>query len=583
MLSVPLLSGNTLSPLGESQKNPPQCFRGGFVNQFFTKKLHILVFHAAKIYQLCYFLIAFIGQLDLCWPLPQIFQNPELSRDQMIARIFRNSCYGLIFIIGLPILGSSAQDSQLLEKLTQQELQIERQNQRIQRLENALESLLQAEGGSTPYVETNSQPEPDQKPSAPKDKETETAEGSDPFAGKSAPIKGYDPEKSFFGPLPRFTSPSGYSFGFSGFFQYDGALYGQDSSTNVPDYRDGTRLKSTSIFLTGVFPKDWIWGLYYNLADTGAIYRGFAPWWIMLGNQRSGVGLDPSSFSSARLFMEEAMPLGSFAFAPGGTAMGVSTLYREDGKYLRVGLLTDPAKEANSTKDDATSDEPYGIHARAAWSPVAERTKALHVGASGYWRTGGSTNFDSDPEITVDSNKLIDTGDIERVKDYYFAGLEAAWVEGPISLQGEYGLVNVLRKNNRSGQVAFQDLNFQGYYAQASYFLTGESRNYYSRFAGFWRVKPKNDFDLSQGKWGAWEVAARYSYLDLDDGASNIQGGGVRGGVANNYSLALNWHLNPFVKVLLNYVQSDVEKLSATGTPEGDVLHILGSRLQIEF
>jgi len=512
----------------------------------------------------------------------------------MITRVYRYALGGLVFALGLPVFASHAQETEMLEKLQQQDLLIQRQDQRIQRLEKALETLLQDPKAEATAAEATTEAKPYTKPGPSEAKESEAAEGADPFAGKRAPKKGYDPEKSFFGPLPRFTSSSGYSFGFSGFFQNDGALYGQDSGANVPDYRDGTRLKNAAIFLTGVFPKDWIWGLYYNLADSGgspvsglygtfAIYRGFAPWWIMLGNQRTGVGLDPSSFASSRLFMEEAMPLGSFAFAPGGTAMGVSTLYREDGKYLRVGLLTDAAKEANSTNDDATSDEPYGIHARAAWAPIAERTKALHVGASGYWRTGGSTTFNSDPEITVDSNKLIDTGEIERVAGYYFTGLEAAWVEGPISLQGEYGLVNVLRKNNRSGQAAFQDLNFDGYYAQASYFLTGESRNYYPRFAGFWRVKPKNDFDLSEGKWGAWEVAARYSYLDLDDGASNIPGGGIRGGVANNYTLALNWHLNPFVKVLLNYVHSDVQKISASGTPEGDTLNIIGSRLQIEW
>jgi len=513
----------------------------------------------------------------------------------MIKYFLRYSIAGLIYALTLPIISSSAQDTGTLEKLEEQDLLIQRQNQRIERLEEALETLLQNPQAATPYSEPEGEGKTETKPANPQSPAgKDVADGADPFAGKRAPKKGYDPEKSFFGPLPRFTSPSGYSFGFSGFFQYDGALYGQESGSNVPDYRDGTRLKNTAIFLTGVFPKDWIWGLYYNLADTGdapinglygtfAIYRGFAPWWIMLGNQRTGVGLDPSAFSSSRLFMEEAMPLGSFAFAPGGTAIGVSTLYRADGKYLRVGLLTDAAKEANSTNDGATSDEPYGIHARAAWSPIAERTEALHIGASGYWRTGGSTKFNSDPEVTVDSNKLIDTGSIERVASYYFTGIEGAWVQGPLSLQGEYGLVNVLRKNNRLGQAAFQDLNFEGYYAQASYFLTGESRNYFPRFAGFWRVKPKNDFDLSEGRWGAWEVAARYSYLDLDDGASNIPGGGIRGGVADNYTLALNWHLNPFVKVLLNYVQSDVKKISATGAPAGDTLHIVGSRLQLEW
>ena len=230
----------------------------------------------------------------------------------MIKYFLRYSIAGVIYALTLPIISSNAQDAGTLEKLEAQDLLIQRQNQRIERLEEALETLLQNPQAATPYGEPEGEGKTESKPANPQSPAgKDVADGADPFAGKRAPKKGYDPEKSFFGPLPRFTSPSGYSFGFSGFFQYDGALYGQESGSNVPDYRDGTRLKNTAIFLTGVFPKDWIWGLYYNLADSGdapinglygtfAIYRGFAPWWIMLGNQRSGVGLDPSAFSSSR-------------------------------------------------------------------------------------------------------------------------------------------------------------------------------------------------------------------------------------------------------------------------------------------
>ena len=178
---------------------------------------------------------------------------------------------------------------------------------------------------------------------------------------------------------------------------------------------------------------------------------------------------------------------------------------------------------------------------------------------------------------------MIDTGQITRVDDYYFAGLEAAIVRGPFSVQTEYGMVNISRKNNQSNQPAFQDLMFNGYYVQTSYFLTGESRNYYPRFAAFWRVTPKQDFSLSNGTWGAWEIGLRYSFLDLDDGASNLSGGGVRGGVASNYTLGLNWYLNPFVRAQINYVYTDAENLTDAGVAEGDIVHIVGTRLQIEW
>ena len=80
--------------------------------------------------------------------------------------------------------------------------------------------------------------------------------------------------------------------------------------------------------------------------------------------------------------MEEAMPAGAFAFAPGSPLMGVSTLYRQNNKYIRLGLMGDAAKQPNSVSDGATGDESYGLHGRFAWAPVDERTKALHLGIS---------------------------------------------------------------------------------------------------------------------------------------------------------------------------------------------------------
>lgn len=528
----------------------------------------------------------------------------------MTDRLIRCVVFILVCVVPLASTPARADEADLLLRLEEQQKIIYSQSQRIDRLEQTLDKVIETQQGgdssasstssarTTPQGAASGPPKPTPTQSPPTAK-TADAAGSvdDPFAGKRAPKKGYDPEQSFFGPLPRFTSPSGYSFGFSGVIQYDVAGYlqnGEDDSATVPDFRDGSRIRRGIMSIVGVFPKDWIWALVYNFADTNdsvidgvafasVIYRGFDPWWVILGQQNNGIGLDSSNFSSHRVFMEEAMPAGAFGFAPGSPVMGISTLYRQNNKYIRLGFMGDPAKNPNSVSDGATGDEAYGIHGRFAWAPIAERTRALHVGASGYWRKPDATGFSSDPEITLDSTRLIDTGEISRVDNYYFAGLEGAFVRGPFSAQGEYGLVNILRKNNQSGQAAFQDLGFNGYYLQTSYFLTGESRNYYPRFAAFWRVKPKKDFSLSDGTWGAWELGLRYSFLDLDDGESNLAGGGIRGGVAENYTLGLNWYLNPFVRAQINYVHSNVENLTDDGLAEGDIVHIVGTRLQIEW
>jgi phosphate-selective porin OprO/OprP len=98
-----------------------------------------------------------------------------------------------------------------------------------------------------------------------------------------------------------------------------------------------------------------------------------------------------------------------------------------------------------------------------------------------------------------------------------------------------------------------------------------------------WRVQPFDEFDLETGGWGAWEIAARYSHIDLDDGVNDLAGGGIRGGVGTIYTLALNWYPNALVRISANYVHADIDNLSDTGLSEGDVIDAIGFRLQWEF
>ena len=137
-------------------------------------------------------------------------------------------------------------------------------------------------------------------------------------------------------------------------------------------------------------------------------------------------------------------------------------------------------------------------------------------------------------------------------------GLEAAYVSSPFSVQGEYIFANA--------DVA-SSANFRGYYAQASYFLTGEHRNYKPSEGAFSRVKPKENFKSGGGP-GAWEVALRYSGLDLDDNS-------ITGGKLNDLTAGLNWYLNPNTRVMWNYVHADKDHVG-----NADMLMM---RLQVEF
>ncbi len=135
----------------------------------------------------------------------------------------------------------------------------------------------------------------------------------------------------------------------------------------------------------------------------------------------------------------------------------------------------------------------------------------------------------------------MDTGPI-HANGTDLLSLEFATVLGPVSLQGEWMSTWV-------DQTAGPDLYFTGAYAQVSWFVTGEHRPYQTCHCSFGRVKPKRRLAPAKGDWGALELAARYSYLDLSD--ENI-----RGGTQNNTALGVSWYLYSNLRLMANWVHS---------------------------
>ena len=77
--------------------------------------------------------------------------------------------------------------------------------------------------------------------------------------------------------------------------------------------------------------------------------------------------------------------------------------------------------------------------------------------------------------------------------------------------------------------------------------------------------------DVDNGGWGAWELAARYSHINLEDkdvradarmGTLPAQMGNpyLHAGEQTNYSLGLNWYWNPNIKLMFNYVLAQVNR-----------------------
>lgn len=176
--------------------------------------------------------------------------------------------------------------------------------------------------------------------------------------------------------------------------------------------------------------------------------------------------------------------------------------------------------------------------------------------------------------------KLLDTGVMSGVEDVHLLGGEMAFVFGPFSLQSEIMFSWLRPEGSPTGpagtKVLAEQEHFWGWYASASYFLTGEHRNYKTSNGSFDRVRPAHNLFSSDGGFGAIELAARYSMFDLNEDQ-------IKGGRMDNVSVGINWYWNPNMRVMLNYVYSQIRRSSVLGDADLVDIHILMGRFQLDF
>lgn len=126
------------------------------------------------------------------------------------------------------------------------------------------------------------------------------------------------------------------------------------------------------------------------------------------------------------------------------------------------------------------------------------------------------------------------------------------WYYGSLGLLAEYILEQQDVSRNLSATLTRKNqLTNSAWQVQLTYLLTGEEES----FDG---VKPSRPFRLGGPGWGAFELAARYSELSIDDGAfaggaSSYADPRASAGAAREWSAGLNWYLNWNVKLQLDY------------------------------
>jgi phosphate-selective porin OprO/OprP len=137
--------------------------------------------------------------------------------------------------------------------------------------------------------------------------------------------------------------------------------------------------------------------------------------------------------------------------------------------------------------------------------------------------------------------------EIDAVNRADVFGGELSFVSGRFAVQGEFMLARV--KAAKSSTALHSIYNYDAYYGNFSWFITGEHRNYSKKKAAYDRITPKKN--LGKGGAGAWELTVRVSHIDLDDKDLN-------GGAMTDFTAGINWYLNPATRFMFNYIHSNV-------------------------
>ena len=354
-----------------------------------------------------------------------------------------------------------------------------------------------------------------------------------------------------------------------GRIQNDWGFFSEDSELKAVNgsIQNGTEFRRARLYVSGTLYDRFAFKAQYDFAgddvDLKDVYIGLnkIPYvgQLRVGHIKEPFSLEESTSSKYGTFLERSL---ASAFGPGrNVGIRLSNQAFNDRMSWAVGVF----RHTDDFGEDM-DDGGYSVTARITGLPwyADGGRKLVHLGIAYSHRNPDSFRLRQRPEAHLIPTSFVDTTTFATDSAQLF-GAEAALVYGPFSAQAEFNYANVdaATGGNR---------DFHGYYAQASYFLTGEHQPYNQSDGSFGRIQPKRNFGWGENKGpGAWQLALRYSSLDLDDGP-------ILGGEEMNFTAAVNWHLNRNVRVMFNYVHADIDHAAYDGN-----IDTFLTRFQVDF
>jgi phosphate-selective porin OprO/OprP len=392
------------------------------------------------------------------------------------------------------------------------------------------------------------------------------------------------------------------------------------------DLNDGTNFRRARFGIDGKLFTDFDYGLIYEFGGSGAEdaghiqeawaqYTGWHPWRIKLGAFEPNIGLAAAVSTSQMPMMERPAPAEVARNVAAGDSRSALQITGNGiwgagdsgiaARWLVSGALTgNTVGTLNSAASGFTAqptDEQTALIGRVAIAPFNSTDWQLHFGANAQVVTQPNDSgaaaaprygiqLRDRPELRIDGTRLVDTGAIDSKGATVF-GLEAAGAIRNFLIESEYFRYKIDRRITTAALPS--DPKFHGWYVQGVWVITGEPRPYNPAEGRFDAPKMNYNFNPSAGTYGAFELAARYSDLDLNYHTCGLGKAvpaspaacfdAVNGGEQKISSIGLNWYLNPDMRMMFDLQHVNIDRLNAAGAQVGQKYNAVAMRAQYVF
>jgi phosphate-selective porin OprO/OprP len=383
----------------------------------------------------------------------------------------------------------------------------------------------------------------------------------------------------------------------------DTSIGGRTDDRDTASLADQFELRRARIGVKGKFAKDFKYEIVTNIPGTATVdvaYLDFAKYdqvQLRVGKFKQPFGLEELISSNnitmmERSYLDQTVPGKKLGFQVMGTPTTGMTYagsvfqhndveldINADSKNSVAGRATLNFAEIMGNKEMIMHVGLAGLNSNYAIGTAA--TSQTETTAIGTAQRGTMSSFRSagrglsnafrgqvGGETCGNSNTYNCASEYRANVEQRAYGLEGILATGPFKLMGEYSAGDY--KGRQQGNSTSYDT--KTYYLEAGYFITGEKYADSYKNGVFSSFKPKNEFDIDKGQWGAIELALRAEGYEVDNAQFSGSNGRIQGSLQNTtettngnkagaktYTAGIRWILNPNLILKANYAQTNFD------------------------